>query len=152
MQPPGPEVNDHDLVPISQYLRLLRERTSELVDQGVNGSFLAHCLARYVEEQFARYADTAEANEARAEMRQALLERADDPLRMVELAETLEVEGEDVPSIDEMSDSLRRLADTHLAPVTAEQATSAWANLDSWRREAADLLALTSLDFFADYQ
>jgi death-on-curing protein len=127
----------------TEWLDLLEDRLTEIVEFGVAEDFLAAALRDRVTSMYERFANVGEAAANRERSREGLLATCDDEPALERFRQRVAERDPSVRelTIEQFAEQVRAMADRLLKAPDADEAVNHWAALDAWRRDVASLLS-----------
>ncbi|MFI7591111.1 hypothetical protein [Micromonospora sp. NPDC049359] len=110
-------------------LSVLRRRLGEVLRVGVTEDFLVKAVRNGITEFFERFADTAEADKNRQEIRDKIDRALTDPAQFQDLKAYMP--GASLLSDEEFRERLGSLANK-ISPTSADEAVGHWRNIELW--------------------
>ncbi len=135
-----------------EYVALLAERLREVMEFGIAEAFLVRSLRDHLTEWHRSLADVGQTSERRADTRQAMLETANDPVRLERYRERLadqDPKYRDMP-LNEVAAGLRDMVERTLPEPDADEAAARWASLERWLRDLQEWLPDDAFDAWSD--
>ena len=121
---------------------LIRDRFVELVNSGLDEEFLVQGVRDGIRQILVSMADVGEVDRKNAEMKAAIERMLEDPAEFAAFRARLAASGNEVPSDEEITAKLRRMAEAEvLRPLLADAVADRWAVLANWDNKVASLLS-----------